>query len=65
MGLCRAHILNPARLADIDDQVFSLNRVWDVLIAEGRAFGHIHPGGWCDLGRPETIPLAEAMLADG
>ena len=60
-----AHVLNPARLAEIDAPVFSLNRVWDRIIADGRAFGLVHPGGWCDVGRPETIPLAEALLADG
>lgn len=60
-----AHVLNPARLADIPDRVFSLNRVWDRIIADGRAFALIHAGGWCDVGRPETIPLAESLLADG
>ncbi|MFV0299782.1 MAG: nucleotidyltransferase family protein [Paracoccus sp. (in: a-proteobacteria)] len=60
-----AHLLNPDRLAGISDRVFSLNLVWDRLIAEGRAFGILHPGEWCDLGRPETIPLAEAMLHGG
>lgn len=60
-----AHILRPERLAEIPDQVFSLNRIWDVLIAQGRAFGMVHAGGWCDVGRPETIPFAEAVLTDG
>lgn len=60
-----AHIIRPERLAEIPDQAFSLNRIWDVLIAEGRAYGMIHTGGWCDVGRPETIPLAETVLADG
>jgi N-acetyl-alpha-D-muramate 1-phosphate uridylyltransferase len=44
-------------------RVFSLNRLWDVMIAGGRAFGMTHPGGWCDVGRPEGIAEAEAMLA--
>lgn len=57
-------IIKPDRLAAIADEVFSLNLLWDLMIAEGRAFGIVHPGGWCDLGRPETIPLAEAMLAE-
>lgn len=57
-----AHLLNPATLADIPEQVFSLNRVWNRIIAQGRAFGLIHAGDWCDVGRPETIPLAEALL---
>ena len=57
-----AHMLRPDRLADIAETVFSLNLVWDRLIAEGRAFGLIHPGGWCDVGNPQAIPLAEALL---
>ena len=57
-------IIRTERLAEIGEAVFSLNRLWDLMIAEGRAYGITHPGGWCDLGRPETIPLAEAMLAE-
>ena len=59
-----AHVLNPARLDAVKDQVFSLNVVWDRIIAEGRAFGIVHPGRWCDVGRPETIAVAEAMLTE-
>mgnify|MGYP006170285911 CR=1 FL=1 len=33
-------------------------------IAEGRAFGHVHQGGWCDVGHPGGIAMAEALLAD-
>jgi N-acetyl-alpha-D-muramate 1-phosphate uridylyltransferase len=43
--------------------VFSLNRVWDRLLAEGRLFGLVYGGGWVDVGRPEGIALAEAELA--
>lgn len=57
-----AQIIDPARLAGMDGTVFSLNVVWNRLIAEGRLHGIVHPGGWCDVGRPESIPLAEAML---
>ena len=57
-----AQIIRPDRLARIPDPVFSLNRLWDLLIADGRAFGIVHPGGWCDLGYPQAIPLAEALL---
>jgi len=41
---------------------FSLNVVWDLMISDGRAFGFVYDGSWCDVGRPECIPLAEAML---
>ena len=59
-----AQIIRPDLLAAIPERAFSLNRLWDQMIAEGRAFGMIHPGGWCDVGYPEAIPLAEALLDD-
>lgn len=60
-----AQILRPGLLATIPDEVFSLNRLWDLLIEKRRAFGLIHEGGWCDVGRPDAIAQAEAMLAAG
>ena len=58
-----AQIIDPAPVAAVADAVFSLNPVWDGLIAEGRLGGVVHPGGWVDVGRPEGIALAEAALA--
>lgn len=58
-----AQIVDPARLDEIAEDVFSLNSLWDLQMAAGRVFGLIHPGMWCDVGRPDAIPLAEAMLA--
>ncbi|RDW13363.1 nucleotidyltransferase family protein [Paracoccus thiocyanatus] len=55
-------IIRPERLAEIPEQVFSLNRLWDLMIAQGRAYGLVHGGAWCDVGRPDCIPLAEALL---
>lgn len=49
-------------LATIPEAAFSLNRIWDAMVARGRLFGIIHPGDWCDVGRPESLPLANAML---
>jgi len=62
-----AQILDPAGIETIPDLAFSLNRLWDRMIAEGRLFGCVHAGQWCDVGRPESIALAETMLqaADG
>jgi MurNAc alpha-1-phosphate uridylyltransferase len=57
-----AQIVDPAGLAAIDARVFSLNRLWDAAIARGRAFGLLHAGGWCDVGHPAGIALAEALL---
>ncbi|MBV0891092.1 nucleotidyltransferase family protein [Paracoccus sp. Z118] len=60
-----AQIIRTDRLAGIEAEVFSLNLLWNLLIADGRAYGIVHPGGWCDVGRPDCIPLAEALLAHG
>ncbi|WP_449042055.1 nucleotidyltransferase family protein [Paracoccus sp. (in: a-proteobacteria)] len=58
-------IIRTEGLAAIPQQVFSLNLLWDRLLARGRVFGMVHKGEWCDVGRPDCIPLAEAMLAEG
>lgn len=57
-----AQIVKTGRLREIPERVFSLNRIWDMAIGDGRAFGIVHRGGWCDVGRPEGIAEAEAML---
>lgn len=57
-----AQMLRTGGLAEISEEAFSLNRLWDRMIAAGRLFGVIHDGGWCDVGRPEGIALAEALL---
>lgn len=56
-----AQILKTQGLAAISEPVFSLNRLWDIAIANNRAYGLIHQGGWCDVGRPEGIALAESL----
>lgn len=57
-----AQIVRPERLAGVAEDVFSLNRVWDLMIAAGGAHGLIYPGEWCDVGRPDCIALAESLL---
>lgn len=57
-----AQILRTGPVAAVAEDAFSLNRVWDGMLARGTLFGVAHPGGWCDVGRPESIPLAEALL---
>ena len=57
-------IIRTDTLADVPDRAFSLNLIWDRMIANGRAFGVTYPGRWCDVGRPDAIALAEAMLHD-
>jgi MurNAc alpha-1-phosphate uridylyltransferase len=59
-----AQVITTGALDGFDEPAFSLNRVWDRLIAEGRAFGVVHHGGWCDVGHPGGIAEAEAMIAE-
>lgn len=59
-----AQIINPDRVRAYPDDVFSLNRVWDQMIAAGTAFGVLHPGDWCDVGHPQGIAEAECLLHD-
>ena len=60
-----AQIIRPEVLDEIGDEVFSLNRAWDLIEARGRLCGCLYDGRWCDVGQPESIPIAEGMLADG
>ncbi|PJE37381.1 nucleotidyltransferase [Pseudooceanicola lipolyticus] len=57
-------ILKTQDVARHDETVFSLNAIWDVLAARGRLFGAVYPGRWCDIGHPEGIRLAEALLSE-
>ncbi len=57
-----AQILSPALFGDVPKGPFSLNLVWDRAITAGRAFGILHPGGWCDVGTPEGLNEAEEAL---
>lgn len=59
-----AQIIRTEALHGITEQVFSLNRLWDIAIAKGRAYGIIHDGEWCDVGTAEGITAAESMLAE-
>ncbi len=57
-----AQIIDARLAAEIPERRFSLNRIWDRLIAEGRLRGCLHPGGWADVGHPEGITAAESLL---
>ncbi|MHC0052016.1 nucleotidyltransferase family protein [Actibacterium sp. D379-3] len=57
-----AQIIRTEGLRTIPDTVFSLNLLWDAMLVDERIFGIVHRGGWCDVGRPESIKLAEDML---
>lgn len=58
-----AQIIRPEGLTDIPDRVFSLNLLWDQMIARGGLHILAYPGEWCDVGHPQGIIDAEEMLA--
>ena len=57
-------IIKTDLLETIPDQAFSLNLLWDKMLAQGRMYGISYTGQWCDVGHPEGITLAETMLRD-
>jgi MurNAc alpha-1-phosphate uridylyltransferase len=57
-----AQILKTEGLHRITDAIFSLNRLWDDMIAEGRLFACLHDGKWAAVGTPGAIPVAEDLL---
>lgn len=59
-----AQIVDPTGLADIPGRSFSLNVYWDALARNGRLFGLVYPGQWCDVGHPAGVAAAETLLRD-
>lgn len=57
-----AQILKTSSLNAVSEPVFSLNRIWDQMIAVGRCHGLVHRGGWCDVGHPAGLTAAETLL---
>ncbi len=55
-------IVKPDGLHAIDQTAFSLNLLWDKMLAQQRVFGLRYPGKWCDVGSPAGLGLAETML---
>lgn len=53
-------ILKLDLLRELPPRSFSLNTVWDQMLARGRVSGAVFDGAWIDVGRPEGIALAEA-----
>ena len=55
-------IIQTEVVARVGERAFSMNRVWDDLIPEKRVHGAWYDGRWIDVGRPESIGLAEEAL---
>lgn len=58
-----AHVTRTDHLAQVAQKEFSVKLLWEGMIARRGLFGLTHQGGWCDVGQPESIAIAEAMLA--
>lgn len=43
---------------------FSMNRIWDRLLGEGRLASAVYEGLWVDVGTPDGIVAAETALAE-
>jgi len=56
------HILNPRVIEGYPEEAFSLNRIWDELLAKGRVQGLVMDAFWMHVGDPEARDAAEARL---
>ncbi|MBJ3761526.1 nucleotidyltransferase family protein [Maribius pontilimi] len=59
-----AQIIDPSILESHADPVFSLSEVWTDLALAGALHGVVHDGDWADVGHPDGIARAEALIAD-
>ena len=50
-------------LRDAPQGPFSTNLLWTRAIEEGRLYGVVHTGEWCEVGTPQSIAPTEARLA--
>jgi MurNAc alpha-1-phosphate uridylyltransferase len=58
-------ILSPALFEGAPSGAFSLNRLYDRAIENGRLFGLVHDGVWFHLSTPEDLRYAEETLRAG
>ena len=56
-------IVSHRLLRDPPDAAFGTMQLWERAIAEGRLYGCVHTGEWCEVGTPEMIAPTEALLA--
>jgi len=57
-----AQIITTDRIAAHPEHAFSLVETWNAMMQEGRLIGHVHEGRWADVGHPDGIAAAEAMV---
>ena len=49
-------------LMNIAEDHFSMNVLWDRIAARRGLYGVSYAGQWCDVGQPQSIPLAQDMI---
>ncbi|MBC9032040.1 nucleotidyltransferase family protein [Sphingomonas sp. JC676] len=57
-------ILSPRVIRDWPEGPFSTNLFWNRALEAGRLWGLVHQGLWFDIGSPQAIGAAEAVLAE-
>ena len=58
-----AQIVTPEAFENAPAGAFSMNLIWDRLLAEARLSAIAAPGPWVDVGTPEGLDLASQVLA--
>jgi MurNAc alpha-1-phosphate uridylyltransferase len=59
-----AQIIAPGAFVGAPGGAFSLNLIWDALMARGRVAAVTYPGGWVDVGSPAGLAEAQAALRE-
>jgi len=57
-------LIRRSALDPFTDPVFSQRDIWIKAADEGRLYGALYPGLWGDVGQPDSIAIAEAMLLE-
>ncbi|MCY4543208.1 MAG: nucleotidyltransferase family protein [Rhodobacteraceae bacterium] len=60
-----AQIVRVDEVRKFPGTAFSLNAVWDVLLASKRLYGTVYEGSWIDTGNPLGLAIAEETLSNG
>ena len=55
-------MIRTERFATSRKSAFGMMEIWEQMIADNTMYGTTYTGQWCDVGQPESIPQAEAML---
>lgn len=58
-----AQIISPDVLADVPDGPFSMNLIWNRLLAKGRLSAVVYKDAWVDVGTPDGLTEADSVLA--